>query len=218
MSKLPPAPTEFCPICSSHEEKVTDQILQIVQKKSYAKNCVIFEQEQEASGIYLIQKGSVKISRISPLGKEILIEILSAGKTFGASGLFGQGRHADTATTSENCELFVLPKKEFKEILSAHPELYHSVIQSLCEWMDRLNNIIENINTPSARERVASYLKRTQQDQNNILIHLNGKKHEVAMMLGLRPETFSRALAELEAEGIIKMNHKQIQILLPVKL
>lgn len=219
MRKLPSTrPTEYCPICSSQEEKVTEQILQIVQKKSYAKNCIIFEQDQEASGVFLIQKGSVKISRISPMGKEILIEILDGGKTFGASGLFGQGRHADTATTSENCELFVLPKKEFKEILSHHPELYHSVIQSLCEWMDRLNMIIENINTPSARERVATYLKRVQQEQHNTLIHLQGKKHEVALMLGLRPETFSRTLAELDAEGIIKMNHKQIQILLPTKL
>ncbi len=197
---------------------MTDQILQIIQKKNYAKNCIIFEQEQEAAGVYLIQKGSVKISRFSPAGKEILFEILGVGKTFGESGLFGQGRHADTATASENCELFILPKNEFKKTLSSHPELYHSVIHSLCEWMDRLSSIIENINTPSARERVSSYLKKIQQDQHNALVNLTGKKHEVAMMLGLRPETFSRALAELETEGIIKMNHKQIQVLHPTKL
>jgi len=72
----------------------------------------------------------------------------------------------------------------------------------------------------SARERVSSYLKRLyrEQEQQNTLIHLAGKKHEVALMLGLRPETFSRSLAELESEGVIKMNHKQIQILLPTKL
>jgi len=213
-------PTEYCPICSTHEEKVTAQILEIVQKKTFAKNCVIFEQDQEATGIYLIHTGSVKISRLSAAGKEILIEILTPGSTFGEGGLLGQGRHADTATTNENCELFVLPKKEFKEILSVHPELYQSVVQSLCHWMDKLNAIIENINTPSARERVSSYLKRLyrEQEQQNTLIHLAGKKHEVALMLGLRPETFSRSLAELESEGVIKMNHKQIQILLPTKL
>jgi len=211
-------PTDFCPICSSHEEKVTDQILRIVQKKNFPKNYVIFAQDQEATGLYLIQKGSVKISRLSPNGKEVLLEILTSGKTFGESGLFGQGRHTDTGICNENCEIFILPKAGFKEILSSHPELYQSVIQSLCKWVDHLNTIIENINTPSAMERVTSYLKKQQESQHNVLIHLSGKKHEVAMMLGLRPETFSRTLAELEANGIIKMNHKQIQILQPAKL
>ena len=211
-------PTEFCPICSTQQEQVTDQILQIVQKRSFPKDCVIFSQEQSAGGIYLIQSGTVKISRLSPQGKEIVIEMLSSGKTFGESGVFGQGHHAETATATENCELFVLPKAAFKGVLSSHPELYHSVVQTLCESMDRLNAVIENISTPSAKERVATYLKRLQQEQRNTLIHLTGKKHEVALMLGLRPETFSRALAELEATGIIKMNHKQIQILAPDKL
>lgn len=211
-------PTEFCPICSTHQEQITDQILQIVQKRIVPKDCVIFNQDQAAGGIYLIQKGTVKISRFSPQGKEIVIEMLSAGKTFGESGVFGQGRRAEAATATENCDLFVLPKAGFKEVLSSHPELYHSVVQSLCESMDRLNSVIENISTHSAKERVSTYLKRLQQDQQTTLIRLTGKKHEVALMLGLRPETFSRALADLESTGTIKMNHKQIQILTPGKL
>lgn len=211
-------PTEFCPICSTHQEQITDQILQIVQKQVFPKDCVIFSQDQSAGGIYLIQKGTVKISRLSPQGKEIVIEMLSAGSIFGESGVFGQGRRGETATATENCELFVLPKAAFKGILSSHPELYQSVVQTLCESMDRLNSVIENISTHSAKERVSTYLKRLQQDQRNTLIHLTGKKHEVALMLGLRPETFSRVLADLESIGAIKMNHKQIQILAPDKL
>ncbi|WP_374030664.1 Crp/Fnr family transcriptional regulator [Bdellovibrio bacteriovorus] len=79
--------------------------------------------------------------------------------------------------------------------------------------MANLNNVIENINTPSAKERVWTYLCRLQTEQNKEVVQLSGKKHEVALMLGLRPETFSRALAELENDGHIKMNHKQVQIL-----
>ena len=94
-----------------------------------------------------------------------------------------------------------------------HPELYQSVVQSLIRWMDKLHLVIENISLSSARGRVVTYLTRLEKEQQASTIRLNGKKHEVALMLGLRPETFSRTLTELETEGLIKLDHKQIHIL-----
>lgn len=203
----------YCPICSTQEEKVTEQILKLMQKKKFPKNTLIFSQEGEANGLYLITKGSVKISKISPLGKEMLIEILGPGNTFGEASLLAQQNSSDTATAAEETEIYFISKKDFQPLLERHPEVYQSIVQSLIRWMDKLNSVIENISLSSARDRVWSYICRLDREQNRPLIQLSGKKYDVALMLGLRPETFSRTLAELEAEGLIKMNHKQIQIL-----
>ena len=137
-------PTDNCPICSTQEEKVTDQILKSVQHKTYSKNVIIFDQEQESKGLFLIHKGSIKISRISPSGKEIIIEILGPGKTVGEGGIFGNGKHSDTAMTAEETEVFFIPKEEFKLLLSENPQLYQSVLVCLVQWMDKLNSVIEN--------------------------------------------------------------------------
>lgn len=206
-------PTSNCPICSTQEERITNLIVSQIQKKSYPKGTIIFGQDGDAHGFYLIHKGSVKISKISPTGKEMLIEILGHGKTFGEAGILGQQTNADNAMTAEDSEIFFIPKKDFQQILTQHPELYKSVVQSLIRWMDTLHVVIENISLTSARDRVWTYICRLQQEQNKPVLHLPGKKHDVALMLGLRPETFSRTLADLEAEGLIKMNHKQIQVL-----
>ncbi len=206
-------PTDHCPICSTQEETVTNQILKTLQHKTYPKGTIVFSQEQASSGLFLVYKGTIKVSRISPAGKEIIIEILGSRKTLGESSLFGQGQHSDTAVTAETAELFLIPKDDFKKLLADHPQLYQNVLHSLVQWMDKLNAVIENINISSAKDRIYAYLMKMQKEQQRTLIHLTGKKHEVALMLGLRPETFSRTLAELETEGLIKMNHKQIQIL-----
>lgn len=206
-------PTSNCPICSTQEEKITDLIVSQIQKKTFPKHSIIFGQDSDAHGFYLIHKCAVKISKISPAGKEMLIEILGHGKTFGEAGLLGQQTNADTAITAEDSEIFFIPKKDFQQILAQHPELYKSVVQSLIRWMDTLHVVIENISLTSARDRVWTYICRLQQEQNKPVLHLPGKKHDVALMLGLRPETFSRTLSDLEAEGLIKMNHKQIQVL-----
>lgn len=206
-------PTTICPICSTQEEKITELILSQIQKKTFPKGTLIFGQDSNAHGFYLIQKGAVRISKISQAGKEMLIEILGPGKTFGEAGLLGQQTNADTAITAEESEIFFIPKKEFQQILTQYPVLYKSVVLSLIRWMDTLHVVIENISLTSARDRVWAYICRLQQEQNKPVLHLPGKKHDVALMLGLRPETFSRILSDLESEGLIKMNHKQIQIL-----
>lgn len=206
-------PTDNCPICSNQEEKTTEQIIPLLQLRKFPRGSLIFEQEGNSSGLYLINKGSVKISKLSPAGKEMLIEILGPQQTFGEAGLLGQQKNTETAMASENSEIFFIPKTELQNILNKNPKLYQSVVQSLIRWMDRLHMVIENISLSSARDRVWSHLCRLQQEQNRPIIQLNGKKHEVALMLGLRPETFSRTLAELESEGLIKMNHKQIQLI-----
>ena len=206
-------PTENCPICATLEAEVTDEILASLAKKQFPKGAQVFSQNDEAHGIYLLAKGSVKISRLSPTGKEILLDILHPGSTFGEKSVFGSGQHADSAVANENCELFLLPKDRFKTIVTSHPQVAESVIKSICQWMEKLNSIIENINSPSARERVCNYLNRLRSEQKAPVVQLNGKKHEVALMLGLRPETFSRVLSDMEKEDFIKMNHKQIQIL-----
>lgn len=206
-----------CPICSTQEEKVTEQILGVIQKKTYPKNSIIFEQEEESRGLFLIIKGTVKISKISPNGKEVVLGLLGPGKTFGEGSLLGQPKQADTASASEACEIIYLPKKDLQDILTKNPLLYQSVVSSLVRWMANLNQVIENISNPSAQERVLNYLDRLRTEQQTPVVQLEGKKHEVALMLGLRPETFSRTLAELEQQEVIKMNHKQIQLLKPMR-
>ena len=208
-------PTDHCPICSSLEEKITSQILSVIKMKTFGRGHLICEQGSNVCGLFLINKGSVKVSRLSPHGKEVILDILHPGATFGEAGLLGAESLSNHITANEDSEVFFISHEDFQSILSENPELYKKVFNSLVRWMDKLNAIIENINNPSAKERVCQFIKRLGEEQNHSLIHLNGKKHEVAMMLGLRPETFSRALADLEKAEIIKMNHKQIQILKP---
>lgn len=212
-SALKGKPTDHCPICSSLEEKATNQILGLLQKRSLNKGIVIHHQGSGTKGLHLLSKGSVKVSRVNSHGKEVILDILHPGQIFGETGLFMESSNSDLITTNEDVEFFYLNKEDFQQILKEHPEIYQKVLNSIVQWMDKLNSIIENINTPSAKERVTGYIKRLVTDQSSPLIHLNGKKHEVALMLGLRPETFSRTLRELEDLGAIKMNHKQIQVL-----
>ncbi len=201
-----------CPICSSMEESVTNEILAHLSPVKAKKDNVILSPDIVSPGLYLIGKGRVKVFRLNSNGKELILHLLKDGDCFGEKSAMDGAPQGDFVTATTETSLFLLPREKLHDLLQKHPKLYPSVLRSICRWMDHLNGVIESISLSSARERVSVFLKRLVVEQESDLVSLPHKKHEVALMLGLRPETFSRALAEIEEQGAIKLNHRQIQV------
>jgi CRP/FNR family transcriptional regulator len=201
-----------CPICSTLEEALANEILNYLQKRSFKKDAIVLESDEASPGLFLVLDGRVKVSRLSPQGKELVLDILKEGQCFGERSALEATTQGDLVTAVSDATLYLLPREKLLELLAKHPSLYPSVLKSICNWTSHLNNVIDSIGIASARERVAAFIKRLAADQSSELVSLPHKKHEVAMMLGLRPETFSRALGEIEMDGAIKLNHRQIQI------
>lgn len=201
-----------CPICSSMEESVTNEILAHLSPLKAKKDKVILSPDIVSPGLYLIGKGRVKVFRLNSNGKELILHLLKDGDCFGEKSAMDGAPQGDFVTATTETSLFLLPREKLHDLLQKHPKLYPSVLRSICRWMDHLNGVIESISLSSARERVSVFLKRLVVEQESDLVSLPHKKHEVALMLGLRPETFSRALTEIEEQGAIKLNHRQIQV------
>ena len=211
-----------CPICSSHEESVTEQIASKLMLRRFDRGAIVCSQEDPCRGLYIIGKGTVKVFRLTAEGKETVLAVLSSGDTFGEASLH-QKKHSESIAAMTDLEVFFLKQDDLEQTLRQYPTLYPSVINAMVRWVDRLNLVIDNISTASARERVAKYLRSlsadtagTREDLNTI--ELPFKKHEVALMLGLRPETLSRAFSDLEQEGAIRLDHKKIHLLNPSSL
>lgn len=191
---------------------MTNEILSHLTAVKTKKEQVILSPEMVSPGLYLIAKGRAKVFRLNSSGKELILHLLKDGDCFGERSAMDGSPQGDFIVATVDTDLFLLPREKLHELLQKHPKLYPSVLKSICRWMDHLNSVIESISLSSARERVSVFLKRLVVEQESDLISLPHKKHEVALMLGLRPETFSRALAEIEALGAIKLNHRQIQV------
>jgi CRP-like cAMP-binding protein len=70
----------------------------------------IFRQGQPADSLFYLRRGKVKLSVISPQGKEAIIAILSAGEFFGEGGLAGQPVRMATAVAMTDCTLDKIEK------------------------------------------------------------------------------------------------------------
>jgi CRP/FNR family transcriptional regulator, cyclic AMP receptor protein len=77
----------------------------------YAKNQKIFSQGEVADTVFFIQKGKVKLTVLSELGKEAVVGIFAEGHFFGEGCLSGAELRAATSHAMEECLITSITKK-----------------------------------------------------------------------------------------------------------
>jgi CRP-like cAMP-binding protein len=85
--------------------------------EAFPKNQTIFAQGDSSDAVFYIQKGKVKLTVVSKIGKEATIGILNDGDFFGEGCLAGQPLRLCSATAMTDCSVMRIDKKSMVEVL-----------------------------------------------------------------------------------------------------
>jgi CRP-like cAMP-binding protein len=88
---------------------------------AYLNKQIIFAQGDAADAIFYIRKGKVKVSVISPQGKEAIIAILGPDEFVGEGCLIGQPKRLATATAMTECTIMRMETAEIRRVLEEEP-------------------------------------------------------------------------------------------------
>jgi CRP/FNR family transcriptional regulator, cyclic AMP receptor protein len=84
---------------------------------AFAKKQTIFAQGDSCDAVFYIQKGKVRLTVVSQIGKEATIGILNEGDFFGEGCLTGQPLRLCSATAMTDCTVMRIDKKSMVEVL-----------------------------------------------------------------------------------------------------
>src|SRR4029077_21103481 len=87
------------------------------------KKQLIFAQGDGADAIFYVQKGKVRLTVVSQIGKEATIAIVNQGNFFGEGSLAGQLLRMGSAAAMTDCEILRVEKKTMMEALHREPAL-----------------------------------------------------------------------------------------------
>ena len=172
----------------------------------------LFFQGDEVSSFYLLMSGRIKLYRVSPEGKEKVVEIVEPGVAFAEALMFlDRPNYPVTATAIAPSRVIGINCREFKKMLS---ESVDTCFLLLGEMSFRLRSLIREIDTLSldtGTVRTVSYLL-SQAPEDSDSYQLQVAKSVIASRLSVKPETFSRILKNLHEQNIVTIEGRNVTI------
>ncbi len=178
------------------------------------KSDVLFHEGDPYRGFYVVLKGSVKIFRMTPEGKETVLHVLFPPQTLAEIPMFaGEDYPAHAECLAESRVLFV-EKDGFLTLLRQNPDLSLRMLAGLSKRLRHLAAQLEDLTAHDVRTRLVHYLldEYRHQKPGPLLprITLRISKSVLASQIGTTLETLSRTFGKLEEDGLIGMKGKVI--------
>lgn len=171
---------------------------------------MLFHREDQPLGLYLLEKGEIRLTRTDAEGREIILFRALPGDTFAEASLFSATYHCD-AVASVPGIVRLYPKAAVLAAFSADSTIAEAFMATMARQVMTLRTRLENRNFRTARERVLHHLG-LQATGHDRVIRLTGDLKTMASELGLTHESLYRTLASLETEGAIQRTKGEIRL------
>jgi CRP/FNR family transcriptional regulator, cyclic AMP receptor protein len=173
---------------------------------------VICWQAEECRGLYILEKGKVKLYKLSSTGRELIIRILESGASFNEVPIFDRGGNEVNVAAMEESEVWLIEKTILQQMTRQSSELAQAVIANLTSNLRTLVRLVEEVSFYQVTNRLARLLIQLPEEQ------LCGSKAQrltqdtMAARLGTVREVLARSLRDLDRSGAIRVRRGKIYI------
>ena len=171
--------------------------------KSYARGETIFEQGEPADGFFCVIEGWAKLYRLREDGEEVVVAIFSAGETFAEVAMFLGGRYPASCEAVSPSRILKIDAANLRRAVLAEPQLAFDMLAAASMRLRQLVDEIEQLKARSAPQRIADFFAKQAIAAGSARIALPYEKALIASRLGMKPESFSRALGRLAELGVV---------------
>lgn len=181
----------------------------------------LFYEGVPLNGFFIMQKGAIKVRRISIFGVEQVLHVFRPWESFGEEMLFLDSGYPADACAIEDSHVVMIRKPEFIALLRRNPELALRILRSMDGHLRNLVGLLDDLMLKDVKTRLATWLIQHCPDPESrepYTIHLRSTKRAVASELGTVSETFSRTLAKLKKQNLLSVERNAITLLCPCKL
>ncbi|MGB5398174.1 MAG: Crp/Fnr family transcriptional regulator, partial [Gammaproteobacteria bacterium] len=174
---------------------------------------LLFDQGQAVDYFFMVISGKIKLFRVSPDGQEKVIEIVAQGGVFAEALMFmDQPHYPVSAGALADTEVIGIDAKDFKAMLWDSTDTCFHLMSEMSMRLRRLIHEIDTLTLHSGTCRVASYLLNSAHTEEPSF-ELDMAKNLIAARLSVKPETFSRIVANLKRQGILNVDGNKVTIL-----
>jgi CRP/FNR family transcriptional regulator, nitrogen oxide reductase regulator len=183
-------------------------VAEVARVQHYAKGETIFEQETPSDALYQIISGRVKIFKMMPNGKDLILEVFGPGDPLGAVAVYMERPFPASAAALEDTTCVIVPRPAFFRLLESNPSLVRGLLLGLTTRLVELTNRLGELTGGRIEGRFARlFLKLAKemgrQDRGGTFIPLALSRQELADLSGTTIETCIRIMSRWGKDGIV---------------
>jgi CRP/FNR family transcriptional regulator, cyclic AMP receptor protein len=173
---------------------------------AYPQGAVLFMENQEPRGVFVLCEGEIKLTMTSKEGKTLILRIARPGEILGATAVMSGKPYEVTAETMRPCQIAYVRRDDFLRFVAQHTEAMQSVLKQLSAIYQGACEQLRTVGlSASASEKVAKLLLEwTVGSDNKAKIRLPLTHEEIAECIGSSRETVTRTLSEFKRHRLIE--------------
>lgn len=195
-------------------EASIDAIGNLASRQKFVKGSMVFSQGDDGDALYGIASGQVRISTSDDKGREVFLNMLGPGETFGEIALLDGLTRTATATTTMASTLIVIPRAQFLSNLERDPGLSVHLMKLLCSRLRWVSDLVEESAFLAGPARVAKRLTilvdsygREQPDGS---IEITMSQSDLGRFLGISRQIINQYLGKWCDEGWVTIKRGRI--------
>jgi CRP/FNR family transcriptional regulator len=191
--------------------------------RSYTKGDTIFSEGDPSDFFFDITAGRVKIFKMTPTGKDIILEIFGAGDPLGAVAAYMGRPFPASAVALEDTTCLLIPRRAFFGLIEQHPSLVRGLLLGLTVRLVELTNRLAELTGGRVEARFARFFLKLAEnsgrsDRGGTFIPMPLSRQELADLTGTTIETSIRIMSRWGKENLVHTDKDGFVLLDPEAL
>jgi len=174
--------------------------------KRYGKDCIVFYEDENSEYLHILLEGDVRLYKTTPSNKEIHLHGMTAPSALALYPALEREAFPATCAFITEGTIGLLPIEKLHTCLE-NLDFSLAMIKAISKRMRLLENLLHKETVFSSEAKVADLITK------NATLFQHLKNNEIASILNMTPETFSRILTKLKKEEIISIDNHVVTIL-----
>ncbi len=169
---------------------------------------------EEIFFLHVMLEGHVKGEMVDYAGKVIKIEDLGPSRPLAPAFLFGnQNRYPVNITTNDNVRILSIPRDAFLAMMQTSELVLKNFVNSVSSRGQFLSNKIKFLSFTTIKGKLAQYLLDLARKTGSERFFLPHSQSQLSELFGVARPSVGRAISEMNQDGIIRTEGKQVVIL-----
>ena len=192
--------------------RMLERLTRPASLQRYPQNTHLIAEGDKPDFLHVLVEGCVEIFA-SHNGRQTTVDVIRPTTTFILAAVILDQPYLKSAKTLLESRVLLLPADAVRAVFREDPHFAYAVIAELAERYRGIVKLLKDQKLRNTPERLANWLLKTEIRQGGKgFVTLDFEKKTLASLLGTTAENLSRALSQLEADGV-KTSGKTITIL-----